>query len=270
MIGIAVVAGFLAMLWIVGRIGDAMPLRDRRQPALALFDVPPPPPPPPPLPEPHRLAIRIAPKHAVVGGGAGRHRQTPMPVVHDPSPTLFDRPAAPVATIEALPPPSGRNLLAGIGLGGMDGIGVGTGSGSGAGDGDGSGSGGARPLRYARATWVTPPGYEDFVREWPRPAPRLTTPAHVFLACAVKLDGRPYHCRTLAEGQPGHGYAAAAIRLTEHSRVRPVFLNGQRTEMPVIVPITFLPAQAPKHVAPDATPPSGSSAAGAASAATVP
>ena len=235
----------LALIALLHRVRAMVPPVPEPVERLKIFDVPPPPPPQPvPVPThvtPVRLRARV--ERAARPGASRASHDRPPPAVAPLSIT-------PVPMPPTIPVPLQPIVIgAGIGIGDLgDRPGVGASAGNGDAD-HGKGGTAAPAPRLTRAVWVRAPTRSDFQRAWPKEGRALTIPVQVLLVCSVRKSGRPFDCTIARESVAGLGFGAAAIRLTEGSFVRPVLVDGRRTDRKVIVPLAFLPPDA-KPVAP--------------------
>lgn len=224
-----VLAALFGWLLMAGEIGKAPPTRDR---ALHLFLIRPPPPPPPPHQHPPRT-----PPPARPAGGSPAHRPPP-PARPDAVTPIVPTRQVPTLDLAPLVP----TIVSAATITGMGEAGLGSGTGDGDGGGSGSGKGdGTRTVHYLRADWVRRPDRRTFRRLWPAAASRLRTPARVLLSCAVDSHLKPHDCAVLWSNQADTAYGRVAVAMMADALLRPVLLNGQRTDLPVLVPVTFVP-----------------------------
>lgn len=168
-------------------LGPSVPIADRLQEPLEIFDVvlrePPPPPPPPVV-----IESRAAPKKE--GAAAPPARKAEASPIKQPEPVVKLPPPPPPVTAAPTPgigtaPSAGAALLDGPGSG-AGGQGSGTGSGS-AGGGPGGGGEGSRPSLVSR-----PLTQRDFSsaarRAWP-------SGKRVLVTFEVQLNGRATDCK---------------------------------------------------------------------------
>jgi len=165
------------------------------------------------------------------------HALTSFDVAPVPPPEPVTPPAPPPKP--SVEPPGGRApaaAVSGTGEPGADsgngGVGSGTGRGEGAGDGD-------EAVRYAGAEWITRPTQFQINPFWPVRAKEQRISGEVLLACIVPRPGRPDRCWMLSEMPAGHGFGAAAVRMSRIFRIRPVRRNGEPLDLPVRIPIVF-------------------------------
>jgi hypothetical protein len=174
------------------------------------------------------------------GGARGEQKHRP-PVHVDmlPQHSFSDLVATPLAIAKPTLPATRADMLSALSDGGYHGQGDGDGSGSGSGNGKGGGT--VSGPSFAAAQWIREPTSSDFAREWPPSARFLLNPVRVLLACHISIDNKPRHCQVLQERPALFGFGAAAIRLVEDSRIRGVLKDGSPTDLPVLVPLTFMP-----------------------------
>ena len=253
LLGTAAVHAVLAWLFLTAQFAPVQRPEEPDQPAVFALSPPPPPPPqsewtpPPDRPPAPAAAKRLSPATAG-GGGApppGRAAARPAREATPSQPSIipFDAPAASptssFAGLGAAPALAGTADVGGVGTGAGSGIGSGSGTGSGAGHGDGAGDGDGAGARYGRAVWIRRPTNAEFARYFPKRARYDGVRGEVKLSCRLRRSGQPRRCTVVSELPLGYGFGAAAVAMSHTFRIRHVLRNGERTEIPVLVPVTF-------------------------------
>ncbi|WP_188657113.1 hypothetical protein [Sphingomonas metalli] len=171
------------------------------------------------------------------GGGRPATPQITAPVFAPPD----RQPGFDATLVSSAPLPLSGALLPGpdldgevAGFGGQGGgSGTGTGSGSGAGKGGGGGS-------MRRARWIYQPGWREMRRYFPNAGLAANVSGRALLACIVPRPGQPERCQAIAEAPADLGFGAAAVRLSERFRIRPVREDTtDRADIPIIIPVMF-------------------------------
>lgn len=97
----------------------------------------------------------------------------------------------------------------------------------------------AGPPVISNPQWLRLPTAGQMERAYPAAALRDEVTGRATIRCGVTVAGTLKNCVTTGQDPAGYGFGPAAVRLSQHFRMKPATVDGKAVEGVVSIPITF-------------------------------